>query len=1108
MRLAPLTFHSVIKCAGYKRVLQLLLLGLPLLLCAPLYSQNLGRISGNVNDSGGGVVVGATVTVTDVERGITRTLTTDTAGAYSAPNLIPSTYSVRAAFTGFKAMEHQGISVGVGQDVHVDLTLQPGEQTQAVTVTADVPTITTTNAQLGGTISGDVLSDLPIAGHNFLQALTYNPGMLTRPGSGAGPQQWSNGLRSEYNVYVFDGVTDQMTYYTQQPIAVGYPAAAPEQAVILPPDAVEEFNIVENPKAEYGWRPGAQISVGMKSGTNTTHGSAFAIGRDTALMTRNAFFPYKTPTQFEDYGATIGGPIKTDKLFYLVGYEGQNEAIGNPTNTIVPTTISLATAGNPAGSPTNSLPDAINQLIQKGVINPAAVTSPQQLSLNLAGCVVTPAVQCTPNKGLFSNSLPTTQLPIDYLLTGGTNNGVAKFDYHLNDHNSLNAEIFTGRGFVTDAISNVTQPYWDTPLGVNSDVARAVWIWTPNSAWVNDARFGFDHSLMAVYNSYDCNPSSNAPNYANLGFVTGANTCGFPAVTLTGFNNNNPVLAGESGSSARSGIYRWLDSVSYTHGNHIFKFGGEISFDRGLVALNINKSAGTLSFTSTSTPGLNAFSGSTILENFLDGLPTSGTMQVGTIPRNFTYMSYAAYAQDDWRILPRLTLNLGIRYEYTTSIHEANGLFGDFAPSSASGMSQQSSGSPVYKLDHAAIGPRFGLAWDVTGKSTTVVRAGFNIMYQNPVTQIFFTPGSQIETMPTGLTMGAGCTTSSIASCTRTATTPGGTINLASYAITPPTSPLPWALNTPIFSNYLNASASCTNITFCAIGGVAPQLQYPMVLNWNFGIQRALGRNLTLDVNYVGNHGQHLFAFTDLNQPTPGANGPAEQTRRPFTTDGQFPWFSNVYWLGAFGATSNYDGLQTTLTARAYHGLTFAAVYTYSHSLDDGSVETNMVVPQNSLNPFADYGNSLDDLRHRFTFAPTYQIPGKKAWAQMLEGWELASAFTISSGRPYNLTDSGDDLSGTGEKQDRWTLVGNPQDFSGFGGSTPIPCYSAASGKFAGSGCTHRTSSSVHQRSSRRTSGTSRTNRDGIPEQQRLLYGGQFRDGSACSGNVRNHEPL
>ena len=134
-------------------------------------------------------------------------------------------------------------------------------------------------------------------------------------------------------------------------------------------------------------------------------------------------------------------------------------------------------------------------------------------------------------------------------------------------------------------------------------------------------------------------------------------------------------------------------------------------------------------------------------------------MQVGTVPRNFTYKSYAGYAQDDWRILPQLTLNLGLRYEFTTTINEANGLFGDFSPASASGMVQQGKYSPLYKLDPWAIGPRIGLAWDVTGKSTTVVRAGFNIMYQNPVTQIFFTPGSQIQTMPTGLTMGAGCTT-------------------------------------------------------------------------------------------------------------------------------------------------------------------------------------------------------------------------------------------------------------------------------------------------------------------------------------------------------------
>jgi carboxypeptidase family protein len=173
MRGFDLTLNGKFHLAAV-RVLQLTILVLGLTLCSPLYSQNLGRISGIVNDSSGGVIAGATITVTDVERSIARTLTTDGAGAYSAPNLIPSTYNIRAAFMGFKVAERQGVSVGVGQDVHVDLSLQPGEQTQTVTVTAEIPAITTTNAQLGGTVTGATLSDLPIAGHNFLQALSQD----------------------------------------------------------------------------------------------------------------------------------------------------------------------------------------------------------------------------------------------------------------------------------------------------------------------------------------------------------------------------------------------------------------------------------------------------------------------------------------------------------------------------------------------------------------------------------------------------------------------------------------------------------------------------------------------------------------------------------------------------------------------------------------------------------------------------------------------------------------------------------------------------------------------------------------------------------------------
>ena len=290
-----------------KKTVGLLALSFGLFFCLPAYSQNLGRICGIVTDASGGAVVGATVTITDVSRGITRTVTTDSTGTYSAPNLTPSTYTIHAAFLGFKAVERQDVSVSVGEDVHIDLTLQPGEQTQTVTVTGEAPQITTTNAQLGGEVTGETLTDLPIAGHNFLQMLALRPGMQGRPGGGAaGQQPYSNGLRAEFNVFLFDGLASYTSYYpTSQPIAIGYAGGGPEQAIVVPPDSVQDFNVVQNPKAEYGWRPGAQVSVGMKSGTNTLHGTAFALGRDAALIARNPFFPTKPENTFENYGATL-----------------------------------------------------------------------------------------------------------------------------------------------------------------------------------------------------------------------------------------------------------------------------------------------------------------------------------------------------------------------------------------------------------------------------------------------------------------------------------------------------------------------------------------------------------------------------------------------------------------------------------------------------------------------------------------------------------------------------------------------------------------------------------------------------------------------------------
>ncbi len=992
---------------------------LGLLFCLPAHSQTLGRISGIVTDSSAGAVAGATVTVTDVGRGTARIVMTDSTGSYSAPDLIQGTYRVHVVYAGFKAFDRQDVIIGVAADVHVDARLEPGEQNQTITVTGEAPAITTTNAQLEGTISGDALSDLPFAGHNYVQLLGLLPTFQMRPGSGAGPtQNNSNGLRGEYNVYVLDGVADQMAYYTTSAINGGYPAGGPEQAVLLPTDAIQEFNLVENSKAEFGWRPGAQLDVAIKSGTNAIHGTAFALGRDTSLVARNAFFTTKPPVAFEDFGATFGGHIKKDKLFYLLGYEGQRYDVGNPKNISVP-----STAGGLGAS--SSLPDAISGLLSHNV-------QPSALSMNLAGCVLGPPIQCTAGKGLFSNNTLSTNFPVTFPTVGGTDNGVVRVDYSLNQHHNFSAEFFDGEGTATAPVSNVTQPYWETPLQVRTSVARAWWSWIPNSAWVNELRFGWDDSRSTNSPSFDCTPASGAPNYASLGFIDGGTTCGFPTITITGFSNG---LGGATGTDETSNMFRWLDNVSYTHGNHIFKFGGEFVYSLLDISLQTDQGKGTITFNTS----VNAFAGATALQNFMAGVASGATLLTGTVPRQYHYPEYAAFVQDDWRIFPRLTLNLGLRYEYTAPLRESNNLVGNISLSSPTGIIQSTNGSALYKLDPWAFAPRFGVAWDVTGKARTVVRAGFNIIYQNPSINPFITPGASLNTIPTGLALKNGNTVLN---------TQGGTINLHSLSI----APVPWSVGTSVFGNFVGTNSICSNAAPCSIGGVTQHLEYPMVLNWNFGVEQALTNSLTLDVDYVGNHGQHLFDFRDINQPLPGPSGTAaENARRPYTLNGQFPWFAQMRVLGDISNISNYDALQIIAKKRAGHGLTFIGTYTFSHALDENSSDLGMLPPQDARNPGAEYGNASFDIRHRVTFGPSYFLPGKAGFGQMLQGWQLTSTVSVFSHRPINPTDAADDLSGTGEAQDRWTLAGDPHDFRNFGGPTAIPCYVSptASGAFA-----------------------------------------------------------
>src|SRR6266581_390422 len=297
-----------------RSALQILLLTVAsLFVCVSAFSQgSAGRILGGINDQTGGAVSGATVTIIDTQRNLTRTLTTDNAGEYNAPNLLPGVYTVRAVFQGFKTAERSGITLEVNQDLRVDLVLQPGEQTERVTVTEALPMVETTNAELGGTLQSQIIDSLPLNGRNFENLLQLRPGVTIYPG-GSGWAQSTNGQRAHDNMYLVNGVVANDPWMGQS--VMNAVMASGDAGTILPVDAIDEFKTEENPRAEFGWKPGAIVNIGIKSGTNAIHGTAFAFGRETALDSHNVFDPAgapKTPVELEQFGGSFGGPLKKD----------------------------------------------------------------------------------------------------------------------------------------------------------------------------------------------------------------------------------------------------------------------------------------------------------------------------------------------------------------------------------------------------------------------------------------------------------------------------------------------------------------------------------------------------------------------------------------------------------------------------------------------------------------------------------------------------------------------------------------------------------------------------------------------------------------------------
>jgi hypothetical protein len=411
------------------------------------------------------------------------------------------------------------------------------------------------------------------------------------------------------------------------------------------------------------------------------------------------------------------------------------------------------------------------------------------------------------------------------------------------------------------------------------------------------------------------------------------------------------------------------------------------------------------------------------LEDFLAGNPSIGRIFVGNSQRHVSIKSFGGFVQDDWRVSTHLTVNAGLRYDLSSVIKERNNLLGNFDPNVGLVQVGAQVSSP-YNADHKNFGPRLGVIWDPTGQGKTVIRAGSGIIYEIPHISEFIGQNGVNNASTAGLNV--------IPTGAPSIGLSGGKILAASVD----TTNLNWTTAGPVFS----ATADCTPDNPCNILGVNRNLRTPYVINWNLNVQRAITNNLSLQIGYVGNKGTRLYSVYDINQiPNQSAAeiacGHCEANAdRPFGV--RFPYLAVINYLGN-GYESRYNGLQTTLTQRAWRGFSFVAGYTWSHSLDQASFNRGQN-PQDSTNPAGEYGSGDNDLRHRFTFSMTYDIPGRDGFAQMLKGWQITSIVTLQSGLPFNVVDgyvNGNDVSGTGEYSDRWNFVGNPLDFKAqFGG--------------------------------------------------------------------------
>jgi len=1018
---------NAMDCFCARRLLALLLLccGLPILCQA---QSNRARISGQVIDSSGAAVPGAKVTIENLGTHVQRVLETNGEGNFVDPNVDPGLYSVKVEARGFKAAKRDRVQIEVANDLKLDFQLNPGMVSEVVEVSGEAPLTEASNAVLSGVLSNQAINELPLQGRDFQNLLGLHPGVQRTAGGGF-HSTTSNGLRPDDNNYIIDGANDNDVYYGEtvmnQAGIQGTPAST------LPLDAIQEFNTQEQPQADFGAKPGVVVNIGIKSGTDALHGTAYYFVRNQSMDARNYFNPKPYPVgtvELNQFGGSIGGAFIKQKWFYFANYEGVRSTVANAYNAATPVTSSLG------GDTEYSLPDALADL--GCTTNPANCS---QLSLNL--------LQYLPkNPGFTASSTDPSLINFNFNNTNRADNLVFKTDYHFSDKHLLSGRYIYANSNQVEEDAVPIQPYWLSHAAPISQVFGVDWTYTPSSRWNNTARFSYN-SFNETIAPQD---ASKPPSYYGLNTgVTDPRLFGFPRINPSsadfdymGGNSSWPL------GTTPSHTQNYSDTASVTLGRHTLRFGGVFS-NGGVDYYRATYGRGRVDFH--------------YLEDFLTGNVRSWRLLYGDPARSISMKSWGLFAQDDYRISRTVTLNLGLRYDVTYPIKDSRNLLANFIPDQ--GLVQVGMGiSSPYKTNYNNVSPRLGVAWDVFGNGKTLVRSGFGMIYVQPSIRTFIFSGGGLNLNPSGLpgVMPDGSTVA-----------PTGTIT--SYLLQGADPGLiNWSVQGPIFpttnTSLNNCNSDVVDYYACTLFAVDHNLKTPYVLNWNFNFQQQITPTSVLQVAYVANHGVRLYSTIDINQANQTLVAPCydvesdntacEQAAKPFVTNcppGQgglgtggpcFPYYSFINQLGN-KSTSTYESLQVTFTKRYSHGLYLLAGYTFGHAIDTAGSTSNLgYIPQNNNNFNAEKASGDYDIRHRFTLSASYDLPSKKSWAQMLEGWSLNTIFMYETGVPVLMYDDYDDFTGTGEgpgngSNDRWNIIGNPNKLK-WSQSNPIPFLDAS----------------------------------------------------------------